>query len=544
MCLTPVSIKVQKKGQIKIQQVPCGKCLECVKRFQNHWRMRLSEEAKQWRYCYFLTLTYSNDNLPYVKLNWLSDEYNETDKIKIYGSYRGAYDRVSYSEEEEFDGELSEYDFDDWVLNEDKVIEYRSSYVLTEIDKMPLSKALSEARARTNSPYTAYLDVNRITDDILIPMVSRIDIQLWLKRARIKWLRTFGEDCKFKYFLCSEYGPQTLRPHYHILFFADFDVYDLDRYFVYDWEKNYGRVDWTQDCVKTKSSKMSLRDAQKAVANYVAKYCCKPAEFENPYVVAGIIPHTFRMCSKGIGAAYREELMKRVDKLKERIPVYRDEFEFAFCVDEFETKDDKKIHKGITADVNKDRYYPDLEDILKDMGLEYYGTEQRPLSTMNKHERKVYMSNGKMHYLKEMCHSLPSSVNPDFIKALAEELRYYDNGFFYGLPRYWRDVVFPHTWREGTRYNKKTKQVEKYKRYEKDTEHNICVAYTQYMEDRYIENLLKYEERARSENPDGEDMDILHQAEVYYQQDIKERQRVAWQSLYKRYYKNFLKNEL
>lgn len=48
-------------GKIK---VPCGRCPACRRRIQNEWAFRCMEEAKDSKLCAFITLTYSDDNLP------------------------------------------------------------------------------------------------------------------------------------------------------------------------------------------------------------------------------------------------------------------------------------------------------------------------------------------------------------------------------------------------------------------------------------------------------------------------------------------------
>lgn len=56
-CLRPILLP--KQGY-----VPCGKCLACLQRRQSDWVVRLREELKCSSSCYFLTLTYSEDNVP------------------------------------------------------------------------------------------------------------------------------------------------------------------------------------------------------------------------------------------------------------------------------------------------------------------------------------------------------------------------------------------------------------------------------------------------------------------------------------------------
>lgn len=57
-------------------------------------------------------------------------------------------------------------------------------------------------------PYSPY-------DSVPIPCVSKRDVQLFLKKLRKRF-----EDCRLRYFLVSEYGPTTYRPHYHAIIFG------------------------------------------------------------------------------------------------------------------------------------------------------------------------------------------------------------------------------------------------------------------------------------------------------------------------------------
>lgn len=106
-----------KCGDGIVRLVPCGKCYVCRSRNQNSWYVRLKEEMKVATSCYFVTLTYSDDNIP--------------------------------------------------------------------------------------------------RDENGVPVVSSRDVQLFFKRLRSK----LPKGQKIKYFLCSEYGPQTFRPHYHFILF-------------------------------------------------------------------------------------------------------------------------------------------------------------------------------------------------------------------------------------------------------------------------------------------------------------------------------------
>lgn len=48
--------------------VPCGRCPACRRRKQNEWAFRIMEEAKYTKNCYFVTLTYDDEFLPFSDL--------------------------------------------------------------------------------------------------------------------------------------------------------------------------------------------------------------------------------------------------------------------------------------------------------------------------------------------------------------------------------------------------------------------------------------------------------------------------------------------
>ena len=89
-------------------------------------------------------------------------------------------------------------------------------------------------------------------DDTGFPIVCSRDIQLFIKRLR-KSIQPF----KIRYFLCSEYSPELLRPHYHLILFnfpKELDVY------------NHVNSAWKNGFIKLSS----LNDNR---IRYVSKYC-------------------------------------------------------------------------------------------------------------------------------------------------------------------------------------------------------------------------------------------------------------------------------
>lgn len=74
---------------------------------------------------------------------------------------------------------------------------------------------------------------------------SKIDIQLWIKRHRIKFERLLRRTIDFKYFVCSEYGPNTGRPHYHGIIYSDVSPTFISAMFN-DWSESMGFVNFSE----------------------------------------------------------------------------------------------------------------------------------------------------------------------------------------------------------------------------------------------------------------------------------------------------------
>lgn len=66
-CLAPIHVKnnhVGLRSPYQYYTVPCGKCEACVKNKSSQWFVRLKMQQKYSRYCWFVTLTYNDENLP------------------------------------------------------------------------------------------------------------------------------------------------------------------------------------------------------------------------------------------------------------------------------------------------------------------------------------------------------------------------------------------------------------------------------------------------------------------------------------------------
>lgn len=219
MCLNPQRVIISNRFQRYTMDVPCQKCIICLKNQQNQWIPRIYYELKECKCASFLTLTYNNRAVPRV-----------------------------------FDKDTGE--------------EFKS--------------------------------------------LKKQDFQLVLKRFRQHYCRERGiSKVDWKYFMCGEYGPTTLRPHYHVIFFG-LKPDDLS-FFISEWQKDFGYVHSQQ----IKLTHKSLYN----ISAYVAKYAVKglfenpkaqliPTQTDNPLCPIIKLPNicvkSFRLLSKGLGKSYLE----------------------------------------------------------------------------------------------------------------------------------------------------------------------------------------------------------------------------------------------
>lgn len=234
--------------------VPCGKCINCQKRRQSDFALRIRSEAEKRGSMQLITLTYNDDNIPLVSTLWHID--------KDTGEYERMSDPsfVCYSRKEDFFG-------------------YRA-----------------DMRALVPSRSPRYLEIPFDgLDDYVIritPSVCREDTKNWLKRCRQWYKREYGVDADFSYALVSEYGPRTCRPHYHCVLLGLSE--DVAQAFARLWKYGYFLVE------NVLRSNPDGSDGFTRASEYVGKYVSKGVfECDSVKDCAAL---GCRMCtSKGLG---------------------------------------------------------------------------------------------------------------------------------------------------------------------------------------------------------------------------------------------------
>lgn len=143
-----------------------------------------------------------------------------------------------------------------------------------------------------------------------VPTVCKRDMQLYLKRLRKRF-----PAGTLRYFLVSEYGSKTHRPHYHAILF-NYSNLDLRDFVDLDWQNGFVDIGTVTD----------------ASIAYTLKYCLKGSE------VPPGAENTFTLSSRrpGIGFCYLEDsatyntmiangVVTQIGGYKQRIPrFYRD----------------------------------------------------------------------------------------------------------------------------------------------------------------------------------------------------------------------------
>lgn len=243
MCLNPISRSyVNYLGSRKSAACACGHCLECAQKYQNDWSFRLSCEAIYWQHVYFVTLTYDNENLP---LQTIVDDTYLTAANEAVSSLPPTKSRIAF------------------------------------------------LRNENNKDFFNVLSGSLVGD--FLPEVNKTDCQLYLKRLRESLRLKYNSFIKF--FLCSEYGPNTFRPHYHLLIYSHLPIGQISSEIVDSWK--LGEVKF-KEIIYDHSPSGDFQN----VSGYVSKYVSKPTVFESPWVNFGFVRKPFRLMSKGLGFRY------------------------------------------------------------------------------------------------------------------------------------------------------------------------------------------------------------------------------------------------
>lgn len=186
-------------------EVPCGVCKVCRQEYANRMADKIRNEVSADIPNYFVTLTYTNSFLPFVKLN----SNGSCDPI----IYRGEYDQLTL--EHLSDSTLSKFD--------DQLHLLRGGY---RIPKFPHKDCVGVLYHR--------------------------DLTLFFKQLRNILYRKYHVTTAFKYFAIGEYGETTYRPHFHVLFSTKIPREILRKSIMSAWTyQDYRHIErWFEDAIE------------------------------------------------------------------------------------------------------------------------------------------------------------------------------------------------------------------------------------------------------------------------------------------------------
>ena len=270
-CTSPV--RVLNKYTNQVLYVPCRRCVGCRNHQAKTWVARLMSESKSTPYKLFFTLTYDNDCLPlFVPANTLyanADEFY-SDFSNLTYNYNTSY--VNYCPNVLLHKCLTR-------VPVDRVVD------LSLLSKLPSSVYIPQ-------PLDSHTCMPAFSSKCFAYAEKR-DLQSFFKRLRMLLYRDNDNllnnipqyERKFRYFVCSEYGPKTFRPHYHGLFFAQSrEVSEAIKFYIYKaW----------QYC---SSARLQCEYVRNGAEQYTAKYVTGSTDL--PQVLQCSDSRTFYLASK------------------------------------------------------------------------------------------------------------------------------------------------------------------------------------------------------------------------------------------------------
>lgn len=198
-CLHPV--KVFNKYTSDVIYTPCGHCYSCLKNKSNRDTALAMNIASNFKYCYFVWLSYEDCYLPYIELK----DINSLDANRFIYHFssvdRGLRIHVPNGKDR---------------IIEDSPFEFAHSMTFSEYRDIIIKSHGRYDFLRKCVVYPRFEDC-----DNRIPYCNTADCQKFLKRLRFHSKNKYNEEIRF--YGVSEYGPRTYRPHWHLLLFFNSD---------------------------------------------------------------------------------------------------------------------------------------------------------------------------------------------------------------------------------------------------------------------------------------------------------------------------------
>lgn len=226
--------------------VSCGSCPSCILRRSGIQTNLLTSYSAQFRYVYFVTLTYAPCFLPTLEVSVVETCTDDIADVSVVPNIN----------------DLDARDPNTYLFGFRSVP--RSASV--KLKNSTVERTFKDPDVAFSYPMTSkeLLSIlNKVKHNVSnrIPYVCNRDLDLFLKR-----LRSYYPDEKLRYYAVSEYGPTSFRPHWHLLLFSNSERFSQTVLENVSKAWSYGRCD----------ASLSRGFAAPYVASYVNSFVSLP----------------------------------------------------------------------------------------------------------------------------------------------------------------------------------------------------------------------------------------------------------------------------
>lgn len=202
--------------------VDCGQCDYCIRKRAQKASMRVKTAGSAFKYCYFVTLTYSNENIPLFKCDVLHSESDTV--LNDSGNIVYSYENHEYIPVSDYDkGNLQNlrHIFFEQVQGTVPFDREIKKYIPVKANWFVSVDSMRSFITKTESstPYGKEGELSRRYGRNLIPFLNYVDVQNYIKRIR-KYISNYTNE-KISFYAVGEYGPVHFRPHFHLLLFTN-----------------------------------------------------------------------------------------------------------------------------------------------------------------------------------------------------------------------------------------------------------------------------------------------------------------------------------
>lgn len=228
--------------------VSCGSCPACVLRRSSIQTNLLTTYSAQFRYVYFVTLTYAPQFLPTLEVSIIETCTDDIADVPCFPDIN----------------DLDPNDPNTYLFGFRSVP--RSASV--KVKNSTVERTFKDPDVRFTypmKPKELLSILGKINHNVpnRIPYVCNRDLDLFFKRLRSYYS---DEDEKLRYYAVSEYGPTSYRPHWHLLLFSNSERFSQTICENVSKAWSYGRCD----------ASLSRGFAAPYVASYVNSFVALP----------------------------------------------------------------------------------------------------------------------------------------------------------------------------------------------------------------------------------------------------------------------------